>query len=73
MERNTIGQIKFDEENRTKTKKTQDEVRKHADTAFHTCFFSDKSLKLLCDKTCFKLIEKVYKHPGYWYYAFQKI
>lgn len=44
----------------------------HADTAFHTCFFSDTSLRILCDKTGFKLIDKVYKHPGYWYYVFRK-
>lgn len=44
----------------------------HADTAFHTCFFSDKSLRILCEKTGFKLIDKVYKHPGYWYYVFKK-
>lgn len=44
----------------------------HADTAFHTCFVSKKSLKLLCEKTGFKLIEKVYRHPGYWYYVFKK-
>jgi len=45
----------------------------HADTAFHTCFFSNKSLKILCDKTGFKLINKVYRHPGYWYYIFHKV
>lgn len=44
----------------------------HADTAFHTCFVSNKSLKILCEKTGFKLIEKIYRHPGYWYYVFQK-
>lgn len=47
--------------------------RSHADTAFHTCFFSEKSLKILCEKTGFVLIDKVYKHPGHWYYAFKKI
>jgi len=45
----------------------------HADTAFHTCFFSEKSLRILCEKTGFELVNKVYKRDLAWYYIFRKI
>lgn len=44
----------------------------HVDHAFHTNFFSKKSLKITCEKTGFKLVGSVIKKRGYWYYIFKK-
>ncbi|MDO9549196.1 MAG: class I SAM-dependent methyltransferase [Candidatus Marinimicrobia bacterium] len=45
----------------------------HADHVFHTNFFSSKSLAIICEKTSFRLVNKVVKPRGYWYYIFQKL
>ena len=44
----------------------------HLDTAFHTNFFSKKSLQIICRKTGFEPLAAVLRRTGFWYYIFRK-